>query len=138
MSFRISRMVEFRDTDAAGIVHFSVFFNYMEAVEHAYWRSLGVSVIDMEGGDKVSFPRVSVKCDYQKPLRFEDEFDIELKVAHVGTSSVKFAYFFTKDVEPIATGEMTAVCCLFPKNAPPKSTPIPDDIAKQLRASEAN
>ena len=50
--FKTERRVEFRDTDAAGIVHFSVFFAYMEQAEHEFLRSLGLSVhggVDADG-----------------------------------------------------------------------------------------
>ncbi len=43
-AYRTTRRVEFRDTDAAGIVHFSAFFFYMESVEHEFLRQLGLSV----------------------------------------------------------------------------------------------
>ena len=33
-SFRTTRRVEFRDTDMAGIMHFSAFFTVLESVEH--------------------------------------------------------------------------------------------------------
>ena len=42
--YRTCRRVEFRDTDAAGIMHFSTYFTYMEEVEHEFLRSLGTSV----------------------------------------------------------------------------------------------
>ena len=35
---RLQRRVEFSETDAAGIVHFSNFFRYMEGAEHAFLR----------------------------------------------------------------------------------------------------
>ncbi|HEV2969258.1 MAG TPA: thioesterase family protein [Pirellulales bacterium] len=43
--YRTTRRVEFRDTDAAGIAHFSAFFFYMESVEHEFLRHLGLSVL---------------------------------------------------------------------------------------------
>ncbi|MEL7264077.1 MAG: hypothetical protein AAFP69_04590, partial [Planctomycetota bacterium] len=52
--FSIQRRVEFRDTDAAGIVHFSAFFPFMETAEHAFLRSLGLSVfqpVSLNSGD---------------------------------------------------------------------------------------
>ena len=61
--FRVTRLVEFGDTDMAGIAHFSVFFRYMEAAEHAYLRSLGLSVAMEWEGERVGFPRVSAACD---------------------------------------------------------------------------
>ena len=45
MSFRTRRIVEFRDTDAAGIVHFSAFFPWMESAEHEMLRSVGIKIL---------------------------------------------------------------------------------------------
>ena len=42
--FSVTHFVQFSETDMAGIVHFSNFFRWMEEVEHAYFRSLGLSV----------------------------------------------------------------------------------------------
>jgi hypothetical protein len=44
--FTCTERVQFSDTDMAGIVHFSNFFRYMERVEHAFFRSLGFSIVD--------------------------------------------------------------------------------------------
>ena len=43
-AFKTRRRVEFRDTDAAGIVHFSAFFFWMESAEHELLRAAGVDV----------------------------------------------------------------------------------------------
>ena len=43
--FKTERRVEFRDTDAAGILHFTSYFAYMEEAEHALLRHLGTSVM---------------------------------------------------------------------------------------------
>ena len=42
--YRLRRRVQFYETDAAGIVHFSWFFRYMEEAEHALWREAGLSI----------------------------------------------------------------------------------------------
>ena len=42
--FRLRRRVQFYETDAAGMVHFSWFFRYMEEAEHALWREAGLSI----------------------------------------------------------------------------------------------
>ena len=42
--FRLKRRVQFYETDAAGIVHFSTYFRYMEEAEHALWRDAGMSI----------------------------------------------------------------------------------------------
>ena len=50
------------DTDMAGIVHFSNFFRYMERVEHAFFRSLGFSIVDkpVEGEERVGCDAIAL------------------------------------------------------------------------------
>ena len=55
--FTTSKRVEFRDTDAAGIMHFSAYFTYMEEAEHELLRSIGTSVVLNVGDDTLSWPR---------------------------------------------------------------------------------
>ena len=43
-AFLWERRVEFHETDAAGIAHFSSLLIFMEQAEHALLRSLGLSV----------------------------------------------------------------------------------------------
>ena len=66
--FRTTRMVEFFETDMAGIMHFSNFFRFMEAAEHAFYRSIGFSV-DEEKSLGLGWPRVKAECEYRHPLR---------------------------------------------------------------------
>ena len=54
--FTTTRQVEFHETDAAGIMHFSNFFRYMETVEHGFYRSLGFSVVHDKHDPPVGFP----------------------------------------------------------------------------------
>ncbi|EMI15738.1 4-hydroxybenzoyl-CoA thioesterase [Rhodopirellula maiorica SM1] len=113
--FTLQRRVEFRDTDAAGIVHFSAFFPMMEAAEHAMLRSLGISVMPphVGGGHSLSesaagsqadatsrlhvtWPRVSAHCDYRAAARFEDILDITVSVLRLGNSSVEYGIRFSR------------------------------------------
>ena len=109
--FRTTRLVEFGDTDMAGIVHFANFFRYMEAAEHAYLRACGLSVVTEWEGQPVSFPRVSASCDFLRPVRFQDVLDITVRVERLGRSSVTFAFEMLKAGEVAARGRITAVFC---------------------------
>ena len=68
----IQRRVEFYETDMAGIVHFSNFFRFMEACEHAFLRSLDHELHGMLDGLETGWPRVNATCDYRAPARFGD------------------------------------------------------------------
>jgi acyl-CoA thioester hydrolase len=133
--YRTTRRVEFRDTDAAGIAHFSAFFFYMESVEHEFLRQLGLS--EDETGP-VSWPRVSASCDFQSAVRFEDVLDISLRIARLGTKSVTYEFEFSCADRQVATGKTIAVCCRFRAGAAPESIPIPALIAQKLRAFAEN
>ena len=44
--FVYHRRVQFPETDASGIVHFTNFFKYVEEAEHALWRAAGMSIAE--------------------------------------------------------------------------------------------
>jgi acyl-CoA thioester hydrolase len=110
-SFRMSRIVEFADTDTANIMHFSNFFRFMESAECALLRSLGLSVKLVWEGQTIGFPRVSATCDYLSPARFEDVLDVEVVALSIGTKSVTYGFNFSCRGKAIARGKVTSVCC---------------------------
>jgi acyl-CoA thioester hydrolase len=123
--FKTQRRVEFRDTDAAGIVHFSNFFAYMEQTEHAFLRSVGLGVICEIEGQRISFPRVHADCNYRQAIRFEELIDVEMSITRIGSKSVTYAFQFSRAGTPVADGSLTAVCCLFEHGSAPESIAIP-------------
>ena len=66
-TFKTTKRVEFRDTDAAGLMHFSTYFTYMEEAEHELLRSLGTSVIVTNERHSLSWPRVACNCTIYSP-----------------------------------------------------------------------
>src|ERR1700740_3593435 len=110
--FKLPHLVEFAETDMAGIVHFSNFFRMMEAAEHAFFRSLGLTVHGHESDTTVGWPRVNATCDYRAPPRFEEEGEIHLIVAEVRSRSIRYQFIFRKvaDGTEVARGSVAAVC----------------------------
>lgn len=136
--FKLTRRVEFAETDMAGIVHFSNFFRMMEATEHAFFRSLGFTIHDVENGETVGWPRVSASCDYRAPLRFEEEVEIQLIVAEVRSRSIRYQFIFRKvaDGIEVARGNVAAVCTTVERTTG-KLVPvlIPDRIRAKISAA---
>ena len=130
--FHTTRRVEFSDTDMAGIVHFSRFFVFMEAAEHAFLRALGTSVSTEWDGNKIGWPRLEATCTYLSPAVFEDVLDIHLKVIRKGTKSLTYRFDFSRGETAIARGELSTVCCICNPGEKIRSIPIPDFIADQI------
>jgi 4-hydroxybenzoyl-CoA thioesterase/acyl-CoA thioester hydrolase len=128
------RRVEFRDTDAAGIVHFSAFFFWMESAEHELLRAAGVPVVDRPpgAGPMASWPRVSAACDYKAAVRFGDVVDIHVGVAEIGRSSVTFGFRFEHEGTLVAEGRIVAVRCLMHPGRKPEAVAIPPEIIARL------
>ena len=112
--FKFIQRVEFSDTDMAGIVHYANFFRYMDATEHAFFRSLGFSIWTQQVEPPVGWPRVHAECDFKQPLRFEDEVEVHLLVSEKKSKSLSYLFKFRKvggdPAVEIARGRVTAVC----------------------------
>src|SRR5438045_1259023 len=106
--FRLQRRVQFYEVDSAGIVHFSWFFRYMEEAEHALWRDAGLSIATT--GSEIGFPRVATSFDFHRPLRFEDEFDVRIRITAIRARSMSYTCAVTRGAERIATGALTIAC----------------------------
>lgn len=134
--------VPFADTDLAGIVHFSNFFRYMENAEHAFFRSMGISVHPDGSGAKdldtyagFGWPRVSATCDYKKPLRFEEELNVAIRIEEMGSKTIRYEFQFLQDdaLEPSAVGKLTVICVTFDEASKRmRAVAIPDGIRKRI------
>lgn len=131
--YRHTRRVQFYETDAAGIVHFSWYFRYMEEAEHAMWRAAGLSIAPPDA--TIAWPRVSATCDFHRPLRFEQEFDVWLRVAELTTRTIRYACVLTAGDLQIATGSLTVACVTRLPNLAMKATDIPPEIARSFEVA---
>ncbi len=139
--FTLTERVQFADTDMAGIVHFSNFFRYIERAEHAFFRSLEMSIWDnaptIPEGEHVGWPRVHASCDYRAPLFFEEEFEIELLVEEVRSKTIRYLLrFWKKDRVLAAEAHLVAACVQ--KDAASgkmKAVTIPDRIRSKVQVA---
>ena len=131
--FSIRRLVTFAETDMAGIAHFSNYFRWMEEVEHAFFRSVGLSVAMQHDGMHIGWPRVSVGCDFFGPVRFEDEVALRLRVTKVGDKSFHYEVDFLLGERRVALGRATSVCCTL-EDGKMRSIPIPAPLREKLTA----
>jgi acyl-CoA thioester hydrolase len=127
---RVARRVQFHETDAAGLVHFSVFFRYMEEAEHALWRAAGLSIA--ERCSEIGWPRLETSFEFRQPLRFEDEFEVRLRIAEITRRTMRYACVLAQGDAVVANGELTIACVLRRPNEPMKAIDIPANIAERF------
>jgi YbgC/YbaW family acyl-CoA thioester hydrolase len=132
--FTYRRRVQFPETDASGIVHFSNFFKYLEEAEHALWRAAGLSIHERDR--TVSWPRVAASFEYKRPLRFEDEFDVHIRIVEMTRVAIRYEAVLKKDGEDMAVGSLTIVCVKRAPDGPLKATTMPPEFKERLGVSE--
>jgi acyl-CoA thioester hydrolase len=132
--FTQTRIVEFAETDMAGIVHFSNYFRWMESCETAFCRSLDLPLVSFFPGQVTGWPRVNVSCEFHAPFRFGDVVQVQLLVQKVGHKSITYAFQFRKVVagqagdELAARGSITAVCVTAGPNGTMVAAVIPAEV----------
>ena len=129
--FRVSRRVAFAETDVAGLVHFSNFFRYFEDAEHALWREAGLSIHPEDSS--IGWPRVSAACEFHRPLKFEQQFEISVEISELGKRTIGYRGAITKDGERIATANWKIACVSRLPDGSIKSAEIPSDVAERLK-----
>jgi len=131
--YRLHRRVNFYETDAAGIVHFSTFFRYMEEAEHALWRAAGITIAERNAA--IGWPRVGASFEYFRPLRFEEEFEALIRIVEIGEKKIRYSCLLSSAGEKVAVGAMSIVCVAKGPNGTMKSTPIPANIASLFQVA---
>jgi len=120
----LRRRIEWMDTDAAGIYHYTTVFRLAEAAEAAMHTGLGIA--DRTFG---ATPRVSLAMDFKRSLRFNDEIEAKLAVTAIGSASVRYEFTLSGPQGVAAVGNLVA--CLGDR-ATGRATPWPDDIRRLL------
>ena len=134
------RLVEFCETDAAGIVHFSALMQYMEQAEHALLRSVGTTVFSSHP-DTVTWPRVHVRTDFLSSASFEDSLLIYVSIKKFGETSIIYSFEVVGPRGIVAEGISVSVCCVRSEDAPRglRKISIPgelrDSLARYLQRS---
>jgi YbgC/YbaW family acyl-CoA thioester hydrolase len=92
--FIYRRIVDFAETDMAGIAHFSNYFRWMEAAESALLREVGVPLTASDGVTDYGWPRVRASCSYHEPVRYSDELEIHLTLKTIKVKALEYVAKF--------------------------------------------
>jgi acyl-CoA thioester hydrolase len=139
--FVYSDRIQFSDTDMAGIVHFSNFFRFTERAEHAFFRSLELSIWEdperIPNDERVAWPRVHASFDFHAPLHFQEVFQVELLVEEIRSKAIRYLVRVWKENGTLsAEGRMAAACVRKdPDSGKMRSVPIPERIRSTIESA---
>ena len=132
-SFTADYRANFSDTDAAGIVHFTTVFFWVEATEEALFRQLKLPFIRAEGAKLTGFPRVRVECDFLSPIHREDVVTVALSPDEIGDKKLVWAFEAKVGERAVAKGVLTTVYAWREGQGPMAAALVPLGIKDTLR-----
>jgi acyl-CoA thioester hydrolase len=108
--FVYRQRVRFGETDMQGVVYYANYLLFAEVGRFAYLRALGVDYNRDLIANGVDFTLGEASVRYQAPLRFDDEYDIRVRVGEIRGSSWAFEYAFDRaDGQRCAVGSTVQV-----------------------------
>jgi acyl-CoA thioester hydrolase len=122
-AFSARTRVGFSDTDAQGVVYYGRYNPYFDLARVEYLRSLEL----LHGGE---FVMRANDVEYFAPARFDDELDIHVRVARIGTTSITYEFAaYLADGTLAVTAHQTLVNI---DSATRRPVPVPDDYREKL------
>ncbi|MFY8103030.1 MAG: acyl-CoA thioesterase [Ramlibacter sp.] len=116
------------DNDVYGHVNNVVYYSWFDTAVNAYLIEQGA--LDIHGGSTIGLV-IETQCNYFAPLAFPQVVQAGLRVAHAGTSSVRY------EVGIFADGEDQAAACghfvhVYVDKATRRPVALPDSLKKTL------
>jgi acyl-CoA thioester hydrolase len=116
------------DNDIYGHINNVVYYEFFDTAVNGYLIAQGA--LDIANGTVIGLV-VETHCNYFRPLAFPDKLRAGLRVAHLGTSSVRYeiGIFRQGDDTAAAQGHFVHV---YVNRATAKPVPLPEALKKAL------
>jgi len=131
-AYRAFRSISTRwmDNDAYGHVNNVVYYSWFDTVVNAHLIEQGA--LDIHQGETIGLV-VETQCNYFSAIQFPQAVDVGLRVAHMGTSSVRYEVGVFAQGEPLtaARGHFVHV---YVDRATRRPAALPDKLKSVLEA----
>ena len=130
-SFFYTHRVRYSEIDMQGVVFNSHYLNYFDAAITEYLRHCGFDYVKDARESGMDFHVVKATVEYIKPVHYDQEVKIGVKVDRLGRSSLnwKLGLFRNEKEEPSSKGDIIWVYTSMKTH---RSVPIPNLRRKQL------
>ena len=125
--------VAYVDTDAAGIVHHSQYFRYLEQGRVELMRAVGVDYRTFEMTRGLGLPVVEARLRYRAPARFDDLLALETWLSEGSRAKLVFSSVLRRASDDALLHEatVTLACVTMPAGA---ICSVPMDLREKLGA----
>jgi len=132
--FAYRQRVRFGETDTQQVVYYANYLLYAEVGRVAYLRHLGIDYRSDLMARGVDFTIGEARLKYRAPLRFDDEFDIKVRVGEVRHSSWSFEYAVDR-ADGLRCADISTLQVVI-GGRPMKARRIPEDLRTVLEKAK--
>lgn len=126
--------VRFGETDLQGVVYYANYLLFAEIGRIAYLRELGI-VYDRDMlAHGVDFTIGEARVRYQAPLRFDDEYDIKVRVGEIRHSSWTFEYAIDR-ADGLHCADVSTIQVMVDRTSG-RATRIPAELKQTLESAK--
>lgn len=97
-------LVNWGDTDKAGIVYYPNYFKWFDIAGHQFFRSCNLSPSKLEEERQIIVPLLDARCNFEKPLLYDDVITIRSTVEEVNNKTIKLKHEVFKEETRTAHG----------------------------------
>jgi acyl-CoA thioester hydrolase len=131
--FQYRQRVRFGETDMQKVVYYANYLLYAEVGRTAYLREMGLLYGDM-AANGLDFTIGEARVRYRAPLRFDEEFDIKVRVGEIRHSSWAFEYAVDR-ADGLRCADMTTVQVMIDRSSL-RAERMPEDLRATLEKAK--
>jgi acyl-CoA thioester hydrolase len=132
--FAHRQRVRFGETDLQGVVYYANYLLFAEIGRIAYLRELGIVYSRDMLAHGVDFTIGEARVRYQAPLRFDDEYDIKVRVGEIRHSSWTFEYAIDR-ADGLHCADVSTIQVMVDRTTG-RATRIPSELKQTLQLAK--
>jgi acyl-CoA thioester hydrolase len=125
--FAHRQRVRYGETDMQQVVYYANYLLYAEVGRVAYLRHLGLDYTKEFLAKGIDFTIGEAHLKYRAPLRFDDEYDIKVRVGEIRHSSWTFDYAIDR-ADGLHCADASTVQVVIGRTAPPRAQRLPEGL----------
>jgi len=135
--FSIEERVRWGDVDAARIIFYGAYIHFFEYAETELFRAVGLPYGVMFDELGIWLPRVHLECDFHRAARLDDNLEVSVWVARIGTKSMRLNFQVRRkgSDDLIATAHFVLAAV---NQKTFETVPIPTELREKLAPYNAN
>ena len=97
-------LIEFGDTDRAGIVYYPNYLKWFDNATHQFFRSMNLPLSQLVKEQNIILPLIDVRCTFEKPLHDDQWIVIKTKVGKLSKKTIQFNHEIFLNDERVSYG----------------------------------